>query len=131
LATAFEDRRSLASYPSPCLERKQFLLLAAAPEALALHLQRNSTLKVGLQHVSWPALNFTQGCRVFATSRRLDSMEALSALEIETLELDVTDIDAIRRVKAEISTRTGGKLDILVNNASVESFFKFLVQRRF
>ncbi|KAJ7811634.1 NAD-P-binding protein [Mycena olivaceomarginata] len=59
----------------------------------------------------------SQGCRVFATSRRLDSMEALSALEIETLELDVTDIDAIRRVKAEISTRTGGKLDILVNNA--------------
>ncbi|KAJ7811646.1 NAD-P-binding protein [Mycena olivaceomarginata] len=36
---------------------------------------------------------------------------------IETLALDVTDIDAIRKTKEEISGRTGGKLDILVNNA--------------
>ncbi|KAF8205555.1 NAD-P-binding protein [Mycena galopus ATCC 62051] len=59
----------------------------------------------------------SRGYRVFATSRRLDSMDALPPLGIETLELDVTDIDAIRKIKAEISTRTGGKLDILVNNA--------------
>ncbi|KAF8205543.1 NAD-P-binding protein [Mycena galopus ATCC 62051] len=59
----------------------------------------------------------SRGCRVFATSRRLETMEGLSALGIETLELEVTDIDAIRKIKAEISTRTAGKLDILVNNA--------------
>ncbi|KAK7038218.1 short chain dehydrogenase reductase [Favolaschia claudopus] len=58
-----------------------------------------------------------QGCRVFATARRLESMEALAALGIETLALDVTDIDAIKATKKEISSRTGGKLDILVNNA--------------
>ncbi|KAJ6501955.1 NAD-P-binding protein [Mycena sanguinolenta] len=59
----------------------------------------------------------SRGHRVFATSRRLDSMDSLAALGIETLELDVTNIDAIRKIKAEISTRTGGKLDVLVNNA--------------
>ncbi|KAJ7264912.1 NAD-P-binding protein [Mycena haematopus] len=61
----------------------------------------------------------SRGHRVFATSRRLESMEALAALGIEILELDVTNIDAIRKIKAEISTRTGGKLDVLVNNALV------------
>jgi 1-acylglycerone phosphate reductase len=44
-------------------------------------------------------------------------MEELPAIGIETLALDVTDIDAIRKTKEEISRRTGGKLDILVNNA--------------
>ncbi|KAJ7143105.1 NAD-P-binding protein [Mycena crocata] len=58
-----------------------------------------------------------QGCRVFATSRRLESMDDLVVLGIEALALDVTDLDAIRKTRAEISTRTGGKLDILVNNA--------------
>jgi 1-acylglycerone phosphate reductase len=59
----------------------------------------------------------SQGFRVFATSRRLESMEDLRANGIETLALDVTDIEAIRQTKDEIATRTGGKLDILVNNA--------------
>ncbi|KAF7363983.1 NADPH-dependent 1-acyldihydroxyacetone phosphate reductase [Mycena sanguinolenta] len=44
-------------------------------------------------------------------------MESLAALGMEILELDVTDIEAIQKMKAEISTRTGGKLDVLVNNA--------------
>lgn len=60
---------------------------------------------------------FHTGLRVFATSRRLETMEELSVAGIETLALDVTDVDAIKRTKDEISTRTGGKLDILVNNA--------------
>ncbi|KAJ7612400.1 NAD-P-binding protein [Mycena polygramma] len=58
-----------------------------------------------------------QGFRVFATSRRLESMEELSVLGIETLPLDVTDVAAIRKTRDEIVDRTGGKLDILVNNA--------------
>ncbi|KAJ7811643.1 NAD-P-binding protein [Mycena olivaceomarginata] len=58
-----------------------------------------------------------RGLRVFATSRRLETMEELSVAGIEALALDVTDVDAIKRTKDEISTRTGGKLDILVNNA--------------
>ncbi|KAJ6501953.1 NAD-P-binding protein [Mycena sanguinolenta] len=59
----------------------------------------------------------SQGFRVFATSRHLETMEDLAAIGIETLALDVTAADAIRKTKEEISTRTGGKLDILINNA--------------
>ncbi|KAF7363985.1 Short chain dehydrogenase reductase [Mycena sanguinolenta] len=55
--------------------------------------------------------------RVFATTRRLESMQDLSARGIETLALDVTDIEAIRRVRDDIAIKTGGKLDVLVNNA--------------
>ncbi|KAJ7633041.1 NAD-P-binding protein [Roridomyces roridus] len=58
-----------------------------------------------------------KGLRVFATSRTVESMQDLSALGIEVLSLDVTDIQAIRSTRDEIATRTGGKLDILVNNA--------------
>ncbi|KAJ7748583.1 hypothetical protein B0H16DRAFT_1692065 [Mycena metata] len=56
---------------------------------------------------------YSQGFRVFATSRRLESMEELSALRIETLTLDVTDVDAIRNTRDEVAGRTGGKLDVL------------------
>ncbi|KAJ6501952.1 NAD-P-binding protein [Mycena sanguinolenta] len=59
----------------------------------------------------------SQGFRVFATSRRLETMEDLAVIGIETLALDVAETDAIRKTKEEISTRTGGKLDILINNA--------------
>ncbi|KAJ7264909.1 NAD-P-binding protein [Mycena haematopus] len=59
----------------------------------------------------------SRGLRVFATSRRLETMTELSALGIETIALDVTDIDAVRKTRDDISSRTGGKLDILVNNA--------------
>ncbi|KAJ6477433.1 NAD-P-binding protein [Mycena vitilis] len=59
----------------------------------------------------------SQGFRVFATSLPLEPMDELSALGIETLPLDVTDLAAIRRTRDEIADRTGGKLNILVNNA--------------
>ncbi|KAJ6520835.1 NAD-P-binding protein [Mycena capillaripes] len=59
----------------------------------------------------------SKGFHVFATSRRLETMNETSALGIETLALDVTDINAIKKTKEEISAKTGGKLDILVNNA--------------
>ncbi|KAF8590213.1 NAD-P-binding protein [Ramaria rubella] len=59
----------------------------------------------------------SKGLRVFATARRLESMEALSALGATTMELDVTDISAIRRVRDEVAAITSGRLDILVNNA--------------
>ncbi|KAJ7154560.1 NAD-P-binding protein [Mycena filopes] len=59
----------------------------------------------------------SRGFRVFATSRRLESIKDLSVLGIETLPLDVTDVGAIRKTRDEIAGRTGGKLDILVNNA--------------
>ncbi|KAF8583836.1 NAD(P)-binding protein [Ramaria rubella] len=58
-----------------------------------------------------------KGQRVFATARQLSAMEELRELGIECLELDVTDIGLIKKVRDEISQLTGGSLDILVNNA--------------
>ncbi|TFY54569.1 hypothetical protein EVJ58_g8784 [Rhodofomes roseus] len=59
------------------------------------------------------------GFDVFATARSLNSMEHLASVGIRTMALDVTDIQALRKVKANISEITGGKLDILVNNAGL------------
>lgn len=44
-------------------------------------------------------------------------MASLKSANIETLPLDITDMNSIREAKAVIQERTGGTLDILVNNA--------------
>ncbi|KAJ3822112.1 hypothetical protein F5880DRAFT_1577260 [Lentinula raphanica] len=59
----------------------------------------------------------SRGARVFATARRLESMRALEELGITTFELDVTSIESIRKVHDQVSQLTGGRLDILINNA--------------
>ena len=51
-------------------------------------------------------------------------MEKLKALGIETLELDVTVSSSVRNVKAAVEKMTDGRLDILVNNACVEQYFR-------
>ncbi|KAJ7446796.1 hypothetical protein FB451DRAFT_787746 [Mycena latifolia] len=62
----------------------------------------------------------SRGFQVFATSRQLSSMESLAALEnVTTIVLDVTDGESIRAAKSQISGLTGGKLDVLVNNAGI------------
>lgn len=58
-----------------------------------------------------------KGLRVIATARTLSSMKGLEELGIETRILDVTDTHTIDSVKARITELTGGKLDILINNA--------------
>ncbi|KAK5111118.1 hypothetical protein LTR62_005317 [Meristemomyces frigidus] len=58
-----------------------------------------------------------QGCHVFATARNSSSISDLAAQGIETLALEVTDLTSIQALRAEIETRTKGKLDILINNA--------------
>lgn len=66
------------------------------------------------------ALEFaSHGLRVFATARSLSSLEGLSEHGIETLTLDVTSSESITELKKEVQTRTGGKLDILFNNAGL------------
>ena len=57
------------------------------------------------------------GLRVIATSCRLEAMEDLAKQGIVTMQLDVTDVNAIRRVRDDVAALTGGRLDILVNNA--------------
>ncbi|KAL2787689.1 hypothetical protein BJX66DRAFT_310388 [Aspergillus keveii] len=66
------------------------------------------------------ALEFAaHGLRVFATARSIKSLSTLEERGIETFALDVTSADSIRALKVEIATRTGGKLDMLFNNAGM------------
>lgn len=58
-----------------------------------------------------------RGLRVIATARRLEALEGLAAQGIQTLELDVTDDDSVRKTRDATAEFTGGKLNILVNNA--------------
>jgi 1-acylglycerone phosphate reductase len=57
------------------------------------------------------------GLRVFATARKTASIDDLEALGIETFSLEVTVPESIETLKNDINRLTGGKLDILVNNA--------------
>ncbi|KAM5343774.1 hypothetical protein ACJ41O_012311 [Fusarium nematophilum] len=64
------------------------------------------------------ALEFkAKGYRVFATARSLKTLTNLQENGIEILTLDVTKPESINALKTEISSRTGGSLDILFNNA--------------
>ncbi|GAW01094.1 short chain dehydrogenase reductase [Lentinula edodes] len=60
----------------------------------------------------------SRGFKVFATARRPESMSELKGLEgVVLLKLDVSEIDSIRTAVDEVASLTGGKLDILMNNA--------------
>ncbi|KAI7763477.1 hypothetical protein LZL87_010542 [Fusarium oxysporum] len=66
------------------------------------------------------ALEFAaKGYRVFATARSTKSLAGLQEKGIELLTLDVTKSESISALKDEITKRTGGKLDILFNNAGM------------
>jgi 1-acylglycerone phosphate reductase len=62
-----------------------------------------------------------RGFYVFATARDPSKVGDLSELSnVEILELDVTVPKTIEKCKDIVTKRTGGKLDVLVNNAGVE-----------
>jgi 1-acylglycerone phosphate reductase len=64
------------------------------------------------------ALEFAaHGMRVFATARSTASLSTLEDKGIETFALDVTNAASIAALRDEIVKRTGGKLDMLFNNA--------------
>ncbi|KFA68427.1 hypothetical protein S40285_09216, partial [Stachybotrys chlorohalonatus IBT 40285] len=66
------------------------------------------------------ALEFhAKGFRVFATARSQTSLANLSERGINTMILDVTSPKSISDLKRDIAAQTGGKLDILFNNAGV------------
>ncbi|KAK9234169.1 hypothetical protein V1525DRAFT_391717 [Lipomyces kononenkoae] len=73
--------------------------------------------------IGWAmAKNFHQrGFYVFATARNPSKTGDLADIsDIEILELDVTNPKTIARCKEIVAKRTGGSLDVLVNNAGVE-----------
>ncbi|KAF3058450.1 Short-chain dehydrogenase TIC 32, chloroplastic [Daldinia childiae] len=65
------------------------------------------------------------GATIFATARNLDkAREVLGASLLETgrvhlLFMDQTDLASVRKCAAEFRQRSGGKLNILINNAGV------------
>ena len=73
--------------------------------------------------IGWAmAKNFHQrGFYVFATARNPSKTADLAELsDIEILELDVTVPRTIAQCKEIVAKRTGGSLNVLVNNAGVE-----------
>lgn len=64
------------------------------------------------------------GHKVFASMRAMhgrnsDTARELQAKGIEVLELDVTDDASVAAALKELFTKTGGKLDVLINNAGL------------
>lgn len=59
-----------------------------------------------------------RGWRVFATARKPDDIEALSAAGIAALYLDYTETDSIAAVAEAVLDSTGGTLDALFNNGA-------------
>ncbi len=55
---------------------------------------------------------------MYATARRLESMEGFSQDNIHRLKLDVTEDDSVKEVVQTIIEKEG-QIDILVNNAGV------------
>jgi 1-acylglycerone phosphate reductase len=63
-----------------------------------------------------------RGFYIFATARAPAKItgDLLDLDDVEVLELDVTVPENISRCKEIITMRTGGRLDVLVNNAGIE-----------
>ncbi|KZT02016.1 NAD-P-binding protein [Laetiporus sulphureus 93-53] len=67
----------------------------------------------------------SRGYTVFATARQLESIDDLGELGAITRRLDVTDHQAVCKLRDEVASITGGKLEVLVNNARVVSLYAF------
>jgi 1-acylglycerone phosphate reductase len=46
-------------------------------------------------------------------------MSDLDAAGIECLSMDVTDFTSLNEIKEEVKQKTGGTLDVLINNAGL------------
>ncbi|KAH7113392.1 short-chain dehydrogenase/reductase, partial [Dactylonectria macrodidyma] len=67
----------------------------------------------------------SRGHRVFATARSVSALESLAVLGINSIRLDVIAKDSIEAAVEEVTKITGGRLDILVNNAAIFSLMPF------
>jgi len=57
------------------------------------------------------------GWRVFPSVRTISKAQHLADMGMEIVQLDVNDADSVKAAVETVSAATGGKLDILLNNA--------------
>lgn len=62
-----------------------------------------------------------QGLRVLATARRVETISGLLPLGIETHSPEADKPECVSTVKKQVEELTGGRLDILANNAGRNS----------
>ena len=75
------------------------------------------------------ALEFAaKSLRVFATARSIKSLANLEDKGIEVFPLEVTSAESIQALKEEILRRTGGKLDMLFNNAGFSEYLPLVTK---
>jgi NAD(P)-dependent dehydrogenase (short-subunit alcohol dehydrogenase family) len=58
-----------------------------------------------------------RGHRVIASCRKIEDVQKLTAMGIETLTLDVSDSSSIQIAFPQLLSMTSGRLDVLINNA--------------
>ncbi|EGV59926.1 NADPH-dependent 1-acyl dihydroxyacetone phosphate reductase [Yamadazyma tenuis] len=59
----------------------------------------------------------SRGYKVIAGARRLSSMEELAQLNVKTIELDITSLESVKKLKLLIEAEYNGELMYLLNNA--------------
>ena len=59
-----------------------------------------------------------RGHRVFASVRQARDVAPLASLGLESLQLDLADSDSIAQALDAVFARTGGRLDVLINNGA-------------
>ncbi|KAB8201894.1 hypothetical protein BDV34DRAFT_237221 [Aspergillus parasiticus] len=68
-----------------------------------------------------------KGFQVFATLRNRTKIGSLADYDgVQILELDVTSVESIHQCAQTVAKRTGGRLDVLVNNAGVNAIVPLL-----
>ncbi|KAB8252926.1 hypothetical protein BDV35DRAFT_375773 [Aspergillus flavus] len=68
-----------------------------------------------------------KGFQVFATLRNLTKVGSLADYDgVRILELDVTSVESIHQCAQTVAKHTGGRLDVLVNNAGVNAIVPLL-----
>ena len=59
-----------------------------------------------------------QGCKVYATSRKIETIADFGDRTIEKMSLDVTSDESVRNALSHVVEKEG-KIDVVVNNAGV------------